>query len=105
MCAAGQVPFDYPVVGSLPVGGTAPAIGRSPASEWIEIVFADAPRGTGWVYAANVSLSTGGLATDRGTTTHTFASDNAHAQPDFRGRISNIADLHAIADLYSSRQH
>jgi uncharacterized protein YraI len=58
---SGPSSFDYPVVGSLPVGGTAPAIGRSPASEWIEIVFADAPRGTGWVYAANVSLSTEAL--------------------------------------------
>jgi uncharacterized protein YraI len=58
---SGPSSFDYPVVGSLPVGGTAPAIGRSPASEWIEIVFADAPRGNGWVYAANVSLSTDAL--------------------------------------------
>lgn len=58
---SGPSSFDYPVVGSLPVGGTAPAIGRSPASEWIEIVFADAPRGTGWVYAANVSLSSNAL--------------------------------------------
>jgi Bacterial SH3 domain len=58
---SGPSSFDYPVVGSLPVGGTAPAIGRSPASEWIEIVFADAPRGTGWVYAANVSLSADAL--------------------------------------------
>jgi hypothetical protein len=49
--------FDYPIIGSLPVGGTAVAVGRSPAGEWIQIVYADAPRGTGWVYAANVSLS------------------------------------------------
>jgi hypothetical protein len=43
------------------VGGTAPAVGRSPAGEWIQIVYADAPRGTGWVYAANVSLSQNAL--------------------------------------------
>jgi hypothetical protein len=53
----GPSSFDYPVVGSLPVGGTAAAIGRSPAGEWIEIEFPDAPRGTAWVYAANVSVS------------------------------------------------
>lgn len=58
---SGPSSFDYPVVGSIPVGGTAPATGRSPAGEWIQIVFQDGPRGTGWVYAANVSLSPGAL--------------------------------------------
>jgi Bacterial SH3 domain len=53
----GPSSFDYPVIGSLPVGGTAPALGRSPAGEWIQISFPDAPRGTAWVYAANVTLS------------------------------------------------
>ena len=57
----GPSSFDYPVVGTLPVGGTAVAIGRSPAGEWIEILYPDAPRGTAWVYAANVSLSPGAL--------------------------------------------
>ena len=57
----GPSSFDYPVIGSLPVGGTASAVGRSPVSEWIEIVFPDAPRGTAWVYAANVSLSPPGF--------------------------------------------
>jgi uncharacterized protein YraI len=58
---AGPSSYDYPVIGSIPVGGTAPAIGRSPAGEWIQIVFQGGPRDTGWVYAANVSLSTGAL--------------------------------------------
>jgi hypothetical protein len=58
---AGPSSFDYPVVGSLPVGGTAPATGRSPAGEWIQIEYADAPRGKGWVYSANVTLSPGAL--------------------------------------------
>ena len=53
----GPSSFDYPVVGNLPVGGTAAAIGRSPAGEWIEIEFPPAPRGTAWVYAANVTVS------------------------------------------------
>lgn len=53
----GPSSFDYPVVGSLPVGGTAAAIGRSPAGEWVEIEFPESPRGTAWVYAANVTLS------------------------------------------------
>jgi Bacterial SH3 domain len=47
----GPSSFDYPIVGSIPVGGTAPAIGRSPAGEWIQILFPAGPRGTGWVYA------------------------------------------------------
>jgi hypothetical protein len=58
---SGPGSFDYPVIGSLPVGGTAPATGRSPAGEWIQIEYPDGPRGTGWVYAANVSLSPGAL--------------------------------------------
>jgi hypothetical protein len=58
---SGPSSFDYPVVGQLPVGGTASAIGRSPANEWIEITFPDSPRGTAWVYAANVTLSPPGF--------------------------------------------
>jgi hypothetical protein len=57
----GPSSFDYPVIGSIPVGGTAPALGRSPAGEWIQITFPGAPRGIGWVYAANVSLSPNAL--------------------------------------------
>ncbi|MGD0879883.1 MAG: SH3 domain-containing protein [Anaerolineales bacterium] len=53
----GPSSFDYPIVGTLPVGGTAAAIGRSPAGEWVEIEFPQAPRGTAWVYAANVTVS------------------------------------------------
>jgi hypothetical protein len=49
--------FDYPIIGSLQPGETAPAIGRSPAGEWIQIIFEAAPLGNGWVYAANVTLS------------------------------------------------
>jgi len=55
----GPSSFDYPVVGSIPVGDTAPAIGRSPAGEWVQIVFPSAPGGVGWVYAANVEISPG----------------------------------------------
>jgi hypothetical protein len=58
---SGPSSYDYPVIGSLPVGGSAPAIGRSPAGEWIQIQFQNGPRGTGWVYAANISLSQGPL--------------------------------------------
>ncbi len=57
----GPSSFDYPIVGTLPVGGTATAVGRSPANEWIEIAFPNAPRGTAWVYAANVTLSPPGF--------------------------------------------
>jgi hypothetical protein len=56
---AGPSSYDYPIIGSIPVGGTAAAIGRSPKGEWIQIEFSGGPRNTGWVYAANVSLSVG----------------------------------------------
>lgn len=57
----GPSSFDYPVIGTLAVGATAPATGRSQAGEWIEIEFPGAPRGKGWVYSANVTLSGGPL--------------------------------------------
>ena len=43
--------------GTLPFGATAPALGTSPAHEWIEISFPTCPGGVGWVYAANVQVS------------------------------------------------
>jgi uncharacterized protein YraI len=57
----GPSSYDYPVIGTIPVGGTAPAIGRSPAGEWIQIEFPTGPRGIGWVYAANVRLTANAL--------------------------------------------
>ena len=53
--------FDYPIVGSLQPGETATAIGRSPAGEWIQIIYETAPTGKGWIYAPNVTLSPGAL--------------------------------------------
>ncbi len=48
----------YPApCGSLPYGATAPALGTSPAHEWIQISFSTCPGGVGWVYAANVQLT------------------------------------------------
>jgi hypothetical protein len=47
----------YPVIGQLPIGATAPALGKSPSSTWIEIAYASGPGGVGWVYAANVTLT------------------------------------------------
>jgi hypothetical protein len=57
----GPSSFDYPTIGHLSTGDVVPALGRSPAGEWIQIAFSDGPRGTGWVYAANVSVSPGAL--------------------------------------------
>ena len=34
---AGPSSFDYPIIGILPKDGTAPAIGRSPKGEWIQM--------------------------------------------------------------------
>jgi hypothetical protein len=51
----------YPVIGQLPVGATAAAVGVSPSRTWIEINYAGGPGGVGWVYAANVTLSPGFL--------------------------------------------
>lgn len=58
---AGPNSFDYAAIGYLVPGETAPAIGRSPAQEWIKIIYLGTPGGEGWVYAPLVSLSPGFL--------------------------------------------
>ena len=52
---------DYPIVGRLAVGETAPALGVSPKREWVQIAYPASPTGTGWVYAAYVTVSGGEL--------------------------------------------
>jgi hypothetical protein len=51
----------YPVIGQLFPGDTAPALGRSPGGDWIQIEFAGAPANKGWVYSPLVVLSPGTL--------------------------------------------
>jgi hypothetical protein len=58
---AGPSSFDYIAFGWLVPGETAPALGKSPAGEWIQIIYLGAPDGVGWVYAPLVSLSPGFL--------------------------------------------
>jgi hypothetical protein len=56
---AGPSSYDYIAIDWLPENGTAPAIGRSPGGEWIQIIDLTVPGGVGWVYAPLVSLSLG----------------------------------------------
>ena len=51
----------YPIVGTLPRGSTAPALGRSPGGDWIQIEYAGAPNNAGWVYSPLVQVSPGTL--------------------------------------------
>lgn len=51
----------YPIVGILPRGATAPALGRSQGGDWVQIEYAGAPNNTGWVYSPLVQLSPGTL--------------------------------------------
>ncbi len=53
----------YPVVGTLPIGATAPALGRSLGGEWIQIIFPEASDGSGvgWVSVNLVTVSPGTL--------------------------------------------
>ncbi len=48
----------YPIVATLNPGEVVPALGVSPAREWVQISY---PGGTGWVYASFVSISGGEL--------------------------------------------
>jgi hypothetical protein len=59
---AGPSSFDYPAVGVLVAGETAPAIGRARGREdWIQIVYPGVPGSTAWVFGLYVSLSPGAL--------------------------------------------
>lgn len=51
----------YPIIGQLNSGATAQALGVSTAREWVQITFPGSADGTGWVYAAYVSVSGGEL--------------------------------------------
>jgi uncharacterized protein YraI len=58
---SGPSTVNYPIVGQLAPGAVAPALGVSPAREWVQIEFPGTPSGTGWVYASFVSVSGGEL--------------------------------------------
>lgn len=47
----------YPIIGQLPVGATAPALGTDPSHSWIEISYPSGPGGVGWIYATNITLT------------------------------------------------
>jgi uncharacterized protein YraI len=47
---------NYEQVGVLIAGSTAPAIGRSPGGDWIQIIYFGVPGNVAWVYAPFVSL-------------------------------------------------
>ena len=51
----------FPIVGTLPTGSTAPALGRSPGGDWIQIEYTGAPDNKGWVYSPLVQVSPGTL--------------------------------------------
>ena len=54
---SGPSSWLYTAIGVLLSGQIAPAIGRSPGGDWIEIRYEGVPGNLGWVYAPLVSLS------------------------------------------------
>jgi len=59
---AGPGSFDYPAIGVLLAGESAPALGRASGREdWIQIYYPGVPGSIGWVYGLYVSLSPGAL--------------------------------------------
>lgn len=56
---AGPNTYMYPAIGVLLAGQSAPAVGRSPGGEWIQILYPGVPGGKGWVYAPLVRISPG----------------------------------------------
>jgi hypothetical protein len=57
----GPSSIAYPVVGKLARGATAPALGRSPGGDWIQIEYPGEPYNMGWVYSPLVQVSPGTL--------------------------------------------
>lgn len=53
----GPSSYLYPAVGVLLTGEMAPALGRSPGGDWIQIRYEGVAGNVGWVYAPLVSLS------------------------------------------------
>jgi len=51
--------LDYEKIGVLISGQEAPALGRSPGGEWIQIFYAGVQGNVAWVYAPNVILEAG----------------------------------------------
>jgi hypothetical protein len=49
--------LDYEKVGVLIAGQEAPALGRSPGGDWIQIFYPGVPGNVAWVYAPNVVLN------------------------------------------------
>lgn len=63
---------DYgPSIGHLNPGETAPALGKSPGGEWIQIAYPAGPDGKGWVYSFNVVVTGGELQIVEPPPTHT----------------------------------
>jgi hypothetical protein len=54
---SGPSSWLYTPIGVLLTGQVAPAIGRSPGGDWIQIRYEGVPGSTGWVYAPLVGLS------------------------------------------------
>lgn len=51
--------YDYEKIGIMAAGTSAPALGFSQDSNWIEIVYLGVPSGVGWVYAPFVRITVG----------------------------------------------
>jgi hypothetical protein len=58
---SGPSSFFYPRIGILMRGQTAPALARSEDGQWIQIEYWGVPGDVGWVFAANVTLSSQAL--------------------------------------------
>ncbi len=54
---SGPSSYLYTAIGVLLTGQTAPAIGRSPGGDWVQIRYEGVPGNVGWVYAPLVGLS------------------------------------------------
>jgi len=71
---SGPSSFYYPRIGILMRGQSAPALARSDDGQWIQIRYAGVAGGIGWVFAANITLSSQSLPIVAAPPTPTFVS-------------------------------
>lgn len=57
---SGPNSYQYGKIGILFTYESAPVLGRSPGGDWYQIACPGAPGGSGWVYAANLTLTAQG---------------------------------------------
>lgn len=86
----------YPRVGVLMRGQSAPALARSEDGQWIQIRYPGVRSGVGWVFAANITLSSQALPIIAAPPTPTFVTTPT-IDPTLQAAFVPAATAHGLA--------